>query len=68
MSNSRDLMSIIELAEHKEILQNSKYKSLLENVLFDILEVGPFTEASLSQGSNTVSFMSDMIRKFVKPL
>lgn len=68
MSNSRDLMSIIELAEHKEILQNSKYKSLLENVLFDILEVRPFTEASLPQGSNTVSFMSDMIRKFVKPL
>lgn len=67
-SNARDFTAIQELAAHKDILQNSKYKSFLEDVLFDILEVHPFNEDISVQGSRTVSFTNDLIRKFIKPL
>ena len=68
LDNARDFMAIQELANYKNILQNSKYKSLLEGILFDILEVKPFTESTHSGVANSISFMNDLVRKFVKPL
>lgn len=68
IENAKNINALQELMEHKSVVENANYKALLEKVLFNSLEVHPFSESVILNNSDTLDYVTALTHKYIKPL
>lgn len=68
ITNINNISALYEMKNHMDIVKNSTTKSILENILFDSINIIPYTRFTLKNETTSLKSVTNLIEKFVESI